>query len=106
MLSDRLSAMVQLCTLSFLRTLGPIPLIKRLYIFCTGIPYLLVALGLEDSPRLWMGLLRLFTSVEDLFLSRDFLPPIVPVPALHGPGGGITEVLPSLQNFFLERESP
>ena len=62
-----------------------------------------LALGLKDSPRLSLGLLRLFTSVEDLYLSRDFLPPIVS--ALHGPGGGITEVLPSLQNLFLERES-
>jgi len=41
--------------------------------------------------------------MEDLYLSRKLSPHIVP--ALHGiMEEGTTEVLPSLQNLFLERE--
>ncbi|KAN0120499.1 hypothetical protein V8E52_004326 [Russula decolorans] len=100
-LSNRLSVMVQLCTSSFLRAL--IPTMKHLYILDSG---------MSSSHRLdnaasgqWLDLLRPFTTVEDLYLSQQFSPHIVT--ALHGIiGEGMTEVLPSLHNIFLEKLSP
>ena len=100
---DQLSVMVQLCTSSFLRTL--IPTMKHLYILDSrgGRPHLR---RLDDGGNSqWLDLMRPFTTVEDLYLSRQFSPHIVT--ALHGIiGEGTTEVLPSLQNLFLERLSP
>ena len=50
----------------------------------------------------WLELLRPFTSVKNLYLSKDFARPIAP--ALEELGGGIvTEVLPALENVFIER---
>jgi hypothetical protein len=97
--SDQLPAMVQLCTLSFLRIL--VPMIKHLYILETGIR----SYWRDIESSQWLDLLRPFTAVEDLYLSREFSPHVVP--ALHGISGeGMTEVLPSLQNLSLERPSP
>jgi hypothetical protein len=97
-LSDQLSPMMHFCTSSFLRTL--IPTMKRLYILDSGMPFLY---RLDNSQ--WLDFLRPFTTVEDLYLSQEFSPHIVP--ALHGIiGEGTTEVLPSLQNLFLEKQSP
>jgi hypothetical protein len=99
-ISGQLPVMVQLCTSSFLRTL--IPMIKRLYILQSDTLSLYWLSDVESSQ--WLDLLRPFTAVEDLYLSQKFLPHIVP--ALHGISGeGMTEVLPSLQNLFLERPS-
>ena len=50
---------------------------------------------------LWLGLLHLFPAVKNLYLGVEFAPRIVP--ALQElVGGGATEVLPILQNIFLE----
>ena len=50
---------------------------------------------------LWLGLLLPFTAVKNLFLSKDFSPGIAE--ALRElVGGRIAEVLPSLQNIFVE----
>ena len=99
-LSDQFSVMVQLCASSFLRTL--IPMMKQLYIIDSGTSYLNWLDGVESSR--WLDLLRPFTTVEDLYLSRDFSPVIVP--ALRGIIlTGMAEVLPSLQNVFLEGPS-
>ena len=49
----------------------------------------------------WLELLRPFTGVKDLYLSKEFAPRIAP--SLQGLiGGGTTEVLPVLQSLFLE----
>jgi hypothetical protein len=64
----------------------------------------------EDWPdnienRLWLELLHPFTTVKTLYISREFVPRIVP--ALQElVGGRTTEVLPTLQNLFLERREP
>jgi hypothetical protein len=60
--------------------------------------------GVESSQ--WLNLLHPFTDVEDLYLSQEFSPHIVPT--MHGINGeGMTEMLPtSLQNLFTERLSP
>ena len=94
--SNQLSVMTQLCTSSFLRAL--IPMIKHLYI---------LDYGLQNFHRIarsrWLDLLGPFTTVEDLYLSRELLPHIVPV--LRGIiEEGTMVVLPSLQNLFLQRQ--
>jgi hypothetical protein len=49
---------------------------------------------------LWLHLLRPFTAVKNLYLSKEFAPGIAT--ALQNlDGGRITEVLPSLQNIFV-----
>ena len=49
----------------------------------------------------WLELLHPFTAVKNLYLSKDFAPHIVP--ALQElVGGRATEMLPTLQNIFLE----
>ena len=54
---------------------------------------------------LWLELLRLFTGVKNLYLSEEFALRIVP--ALQElVGGRTTEVLPTLQNIFVERLEP
>ena len=97
--SRHFSVMAQLCTSSFLRTL--IPMIKNLYILDGSSPFLFRLNGIESSH--WLDLLDPFTTVEDLYLSREFSPHIVS--ALLGiMGEGTMEVLPSLQNLFLEKQ--
>ena len=54
---------------------------------------------------LWLQLLLPFTGVKNLYLSKQFTPGIAA--ALQGlAGGGITEVLPSLQNILVEGLEP
>ena len=59
--------------------------------------------NIENS--LWLELLRPFATVENLYLSKEFARRIVP--ALQElVGGRTTEVLPALQNIFLEGLQP
>ena len=54
---------------------------------------------------LWLDLLHRFTTVKNLYLSKEFAPRIVA--ALQElVGGRTTEVLPTLQNIFLEEVKP
>jgi hypothetical protein len=54
---------------------------------------------------LWLDLLHRFTTVKNLYLSKEFGPRIVA--ALQElVGGRTTEVLPALQNIFLEEVEP
>jgi hypothetical protein len=54
---------------------------------------------------LWLELFHTFTNVKNLYLSNVFAPHIVP--ALQELVGSRTlEVLPTLQNIFLERRRP
>ena len=50
---------------------------------------------------LWLELLRPFTTVTNLYLSEEFAPGIAAA-LLTLVGDRITEVLPSLQNIFVE----
>jgi hypothetical protein len=53
----------------------------------------------------WLELLRPFTDVKNLYLSKQFAPRIAP--ALQElVGDRTTEVLPTLQNIFLEELEP
>ena len=77
-------------------------MIKRLYILNGNTPSLHWRRNIESSQ--WLDLLCPFTAIEDLYLSQEFSLHIVP--DLHGISGeGMKEVLPSLQNLFLERPS-
>ena len=94
--SDQLSVMTQLCISSFLRTF--IPVIKQLYVLEIGSQFLF-----QLAVSQWLDLLGPFTSVEDLYLPRNFSSQIVLT--LQGiVGEGMTELLPSLMNIFLEPE--
>ena len=54
---------------------------------------------------LWLDLLHQFATVKNLYLSKEFAPRIVA--ALQElVGGRTTEVLPTLQNIFLEEDEP
>jgi hypothetical protein len=57
----------------------------------------------EDNIEntLWLELLQQFATVKDLYLSRKCAPPIV-LALQELVGGRPTEVLPSLQNIYLE----
>jgi hypothetical protein len=62
---------------------------------------------LDDAIEntLWLQLLLLFTAVKNLYISKKIAPSIVA--ALQGlVGSRITEVLPSLQNIFVEKLEP
>jgi hypothetical protein len=55
----------------------------------------------NTENMLWLELLHPFTAVKHLYLSKEFAPRIVP--ALQElVGARTTEVLPALQNIFLE----
>jgi hypothetical protein len=58
--------------------------------------------GIENIE--WLELLLPFTVVKNLYLSKQFAPRIAP--ALQELSGGRTEVLPTLQNIFLEGFQP
>jgi hypothetical protein len=59
--------------------------------------------NVEDA--LWLALLHPFTSVKNLYLSKEFAPRIAPV-LQELVGGGTTELLPTLQNIFTEELEP
>ena len=99
-LDRQLSSLAQACSLSFPQSL--IPAVEYLYI-------------LEDMvwrPRwqgdienMWLGLLHPFTAAKALYLSQKIVPYIAP--ALQGLAKERpTEVLPALQDLFLENTLP
>jgi hypothetical protein len=79
---------------------------------CTCLPFLSTVEGLyidailsnwQDNIEnaLWLELLQPFTAVKDLYLSKTFEPHIMPS-LQELVGERTTEVLPTLQNIFLE----
>ena len=96
----QVSSLEQLCASHFppLSTLEDLYIYERLY---AGQP------GWQDNIEntLWIDLLHRFTTVKNLHLSKEFAPHIVP--ALQELiEGRMTEVLPTLQNIFLEEIEP
>ena len=98
--SDRqLSFLAQICTLS-LRLLSTV---ENLYIHEDQ--YLRLDWRDYIEAAEWLELLHPFIAVKNLYLSRQFAPRIGP--ALQElTGGRTTEVLPALQNVFLEGFQP
>ena len=94
----QLSFLTQMCNLSFLQRL--IPGVEHLYI--QDLPYLGSEPPWQDDIEgsQWLELLRPFTAVNDLYISKKFVPLIAP--ALQKlVGERATEALPALRTLFL-----
>jgi F-box-like len=99
----QLSSIEQVCN-SSLRHLSTVEPVKDLYI---EHQYSTEVVWKDDAIEntLWLQLLLPFTAVKDLYLSNQFAPGIAA--ALQElVGGGIAEVLPGLQNIFVEGLEP
>jgi hypothetical protein len=95
----QLSALAQICSSSFPRTL--ICSLEHLYICDDELSRPLWKDDIENGQ--WLELLRSFTAVQNLHLSRELTPRIVP--ALQElVKEGMTEVLPALQCLCLEEQ--
>ena len=95
----QLSFLAQMCTLSLRLLLT----MENLYIYDTPYSRLDWKDYIEDTE--WLDLLQPFTAVKNLHLSKQFAPRITP--ALQElTGERTTEVLPALQNLFLEGFQP
>jgi hypothetical protein len=92
----QVSSLAQVCSTSF----PPLPTLERLDIgICNGRDMLLEWQDdMEDTQ--WLDLLRPFTSVKDLGLSKDSVA-FVALALQELSGGRVAEVLPALQNIFL-----
>ena len=96
----QLSSMAQVCTMCF----PPLSTVETLRVFNKN-PYSKLDREDDVENNKWLELLRPFTGVKSLYLSRLFQPRIAS--ALQElVGGRRREVLPSLQNIFLERFEP
>jgi hypothetical protein len=97
--SWQLSSLAQICTTSF----SLLSTTESLFIHEDGRLQLDWDDGIENFE--WLELLLPFVAVKDLYLSKRFAPRIAP--ALQElTGGRTTEVLPTLQNLFLEGFEP
>jgi hypothetical protein len=96
-LNSQVSSLEQVCN----SCLPPLFATEDLYI--SQDPYPSLRGNIENS--LWLELLHPFSAVKNLHLSKEFVPRIAP--ALQElVGGRTTEVLPTLQNIFLENLRP
>ncbi len=97
----QLSSLAQICSSSFPPTL--ISSLEHLYICDDKHSRLRWQDDIENCQ--WLELLRPFTAVKNLHLSREFTPRIVP--ALQElVKGRVTEVLPALKCLYLEEKDP
>jgi F-box-like len=94
----QLSSIEQVCNSS----LHPLSMVEDLYIEHEYSELVWKDDAIENT--LWLQLLLPFTAVKNLYLSKDFAPGIAA--ALQELAGGITEVLSSLQNIFVEGLEP
>jgi len=94
----QVSSIEQVCT-----SLPPLSWVEDLYI--EALYYIQVWKDDAIENALWLGVLRPFITVKNLYLSEDIAPGIAA--ALQElVAGRITEVLPSLQNIFMEGPEP
>jgi hypothetical protein len=91
---QRLSSIGQVCNSS----LHPLSSVEDLYIEVQYSKLVWKNDAIENT--LWLQLLRPFTAVKNLYLSREFAPRIAAV-LREFVGDRITEVLPSLQKIFV-----
>jgi hypothetical protein len=95
----QISSLEQVCT----SCLPPLSTTEDLYIYEQ--PFSQPTWQDNIENRQWLELLHPFSTVKDLYLSKEFAPRIVP--ALQELVGNRTaEVLPTLQNIFLEELQP
>ena len=94
-LDRQVSSLEQVCTSSF----PPLPILEHLYIHKVPNSQPDWQDNVENTP--WLELLHLFPAVKNLYLCEEFAPRVVR--ALQElVGVSATEVLPNLQNIFLE----
>ena len=91
----RVSALEQVCT----SCLPPLSTLEDLYIYESPYPRPKWQDNIENS--LWLELFQPFTAVKNLYLSEEFEPRIMPS-LQELVGERMAEVLPALQNIFLE----
>ena len=92
----QVSSLGQVCTSS----LPSLSMLEDLYIY--GLPHSQPDWKDDIENRLWLQLLHPFTAVKNLYISEEnalFIGPALQALA----EGGTTEVLPDLQNLFLEK---
>ena len=95
----QLSSIEQVCNSS----LHPLSAVEDLYVEHEYSQLVWKDDAIENS--LWLQLLLPFTVVKKLYLSKAFAPGIA-VTLQELVGGRITDVLPSLQNIFVEELEP
>ena len=96
----QISSVEQVCT-SFM---APLSMTEDLYIYKRPGQPLDWSSKKNIENVLWVELLHPFTAVKNLYLSREFSW-LIPPALQELVGGRITEVLPALENIFLELES-
>jgi len=97
----QLSLIAQICTSSF----HPLSTVEDLYIEYDSESLRRVWKNDAIENILWPQLLLPFTAVKNLYLSKEYAPRMAGV--MKGlVGGRMTEVLPSLQNVFVEGLGP
>jgi hypothetical protein len=94
----QVSSLEQVCTL-----LPPLSTSEEFYVYRHPFSNPHRQDNIEDS--LWLELLHPFMAVKNLYLCKEFAPRIV-FALGELVGGGTTEVLPALQNIFLEEVQP
>jgi len=95
----QLSSLAQVCSSSF-----PISTVERLYISETKYSRPCWQDDIDDDSQ-WLGVLRPFTALKNLEVSREFLPRFAPA-FQELAGEHVTEVLPALQKLFLQELHP
>ena len=95
----QLSSLEQVCTSS----LPPVSTLEDLYIFENRRHPLHWQGDIENM--LWLEFLHPFVAVKNLYLCKEFVPRIAPT-LQELVGGGTAEVLPTLENIFLEGFQP
>jgi hypothetical protein len=98
-LDEQVSSLELICTSS----LPPVSTIEDLYILEAPFMQSDWQDNFEETP--WLGLLQPFIAVNNLFLSQQCRPPIA-FALQELVGGQATEVLPTLQNIYLEGLRP
>ena len=91
-----LPVITQICSPSFL----PLPTVEHLYIFENRF-LLFSPYWADDEIAQWLEIFHSFTAVKNLYLSNDLAPRIVPM-LQELVGERVAEVLPALQNIFLQ----
>jgi len=102
-LDSQISSLAQVCSASF----PPLPTLESLNIHMKPNHNLQLVVDWQDNMEdtQWLDLLRPFTSVKNLALSRSSVALIAP--ALQELSGErVTEVLPSLENLHLQEPLP
>ena len=91
----QVSALEQVCT----SCLPPLSTLEDLYIYESPYPRPKWQDNIENS--LWLELFQPFTAVKNLYLSKEFVPRVMPS-LQELAGERMAEVLPTLQNIFPE----